>query len=84
MSCPDCDAARAERWHGGYHLGCVGCSARSIARSRVMHEVVTTRTDEAIGELRDMCSRMLPALSLEQARAMVMEWWRRDRQNGPR
>lgn len=49
-----------------------------------MHEVATTRSADAINELRETCARMLPALTLEQARAMVMDWWRHDRQNGTR
>lgn len=49
-----------------------------------MHDVARTRTSEAIEELRETCARMLPALSLEQARAVVMDWWRHDRQNGTR
>lgn len=72
------------RWHGRYRMGCAGCAARSIARSRVMHEVATTRTQQATDELRETCARMLPALTLEQARAVVMDWWRHDRQNGTR
>jgi len=49
-----------------------------------MHEVATTRTQQATDELRETCARMLPALTLEQARAVVMDWWRHDRQNGTR
>lgn len=84
MTCADCNAARAQLWHGRYRIGCAGCAARSIARSRVMHEVARHRTPDAIDELRETCARMLPTLTLEQARAMVMEWWRHDRQDGTR
>lgn len=31
MTCPDCQAAAADRLHGGYRSGCKDCQARDIA-----------------------------------------------------
>ena len=77
-SCPDCTKALAERWHGGYRMGCAGCAARAVARSLATFEAATQRTDAAIERLRDTITRAIPGLPYEQAHALVTQWWRRD------
>jgi len=76
--CEDCARALAGLWLG-YRAGCTSCAARAIARSPTMFDAAASRAPAAITALREACTRALPTLPLEQARAEVMRWWRHDK-----
>lgn len=80
LTCDHCEKAKAGIGTG-YRLApnpCVQCVARSVSRSLVTFEAVRTRDAT---ELRETLARLLPALSYEQANAMVKAWWQRDREH---
>lgn len=76
--CPDCNAATAHVWHGGYRSECNGCTARAIARSlsafNALHDAGTGDREA----LRQMVITLMPGVELNRARQMVWEWWQRD------
>lgn len=37
MTCPDC-AAAAQRLHHGFAMGCAGCRARGVARTKLFRD----------------------------------------------
>lgn len=32
--CPHCEAAKAQRWYGGYNMACLSCCARLVLSAR--------------------------------------------------
>lgn len=77
-TCEDCALAKAQRWWGGYRMGCAGCSARAIARSLAAFNVLHPQGTGDRGELRALLGRMLPELGPVHAKRAVLGWWRHD------
>lgn len=73
-TCEACTIA-ATRPTGQYRQGCIGCSARAVARSMAAFKAVVEK-DPA--PLRETLERVFPALSYEQARRLVWAWWQSD------
>lgn len=75
-ACPECRQVKAHRghWHI-YQSGCLGCSARAIARSSAAFDAIRRSQPD---DLREMMTRMLPTKSYAEARAMVWKAWQID------
>lgn len=81
-ACPDCTKAQAERWHGGYRMGCAGCAARAVARSTAMRTAMLTKAQGDIDALKAQMAQAMPQAHQDEARKAVLWWWRADRLTG--
>ena len=83
MTCPDCTKALEHAAHCGYTTGCHGCTARAIARCLDAFNALHAdgrRAPADRDKLRALVERLMKDVEPLEARKMVMEWWRRDRQ----
>lgn len=75
--CEDCSQARVRTW-GIYRSKCSGCAARAIARSLVCWNALHPQGDGNRDALTEMVGRLLPNVAADEARRMVLSWWRED------
>lgn len=75
--CPDCQQARVRAW-GGYRAKCIWCTARAIARSLAAWDALHIQGNGDRQPLTDLVARLLPNVATDQARRMVLAWWRHD------
>ena len=77
--CDDCTQARAGIWCG-YRFGCLGCTARAIARSGDAY-LAWGMKDETQRDPRPLREKVRQLLPTREARAEVLTWWRLDHPN---
>lgn len=75
--CDDCREARVRTW-GVYRSACAWCKARAIARSLVCWNALHPDGSGNRSALTEMVERMLPNVAADEARRMVLSWWRED------
>lgn len=75
--CHDCQQARVKAW-GAYRAQCNGCAARAIARSLTAWNALHPAGDGNRQALTEMVARLLPNVAADEARRMVLSWWRED------
>lgn len=76
-SCPDCTEARIRTW-GGYTQSCLGCIARSAARSLDAWHALHEKGSGDKEALREQIARRMPGCAYSEARRMVFDWWQHD------
>jgi hypothetical protein len=77
MTCTACDQAKV-RTCADYRPACMGCRARSIARSRAARDAWHSDGSGETDDLVAAIARMLPMQSAESGWRAVFDWWQRD------
>lgn len=72
--CPACINATKHPLSGIFQMGCEGCAARSIARTRAFFN--SAKEGRFTPEYRGVLQQLLPKMTQADAHAMVKGWVR--------